>query len=157
MVIFSITLLLLVPLSIVVIAALYARKLRKVRDRRRAVVITQYGLGSTQMLEVVHGERNGCGNMMVKIIILLMIVLLSSHSMMTLLSYHPTIIYSNSLMILCMPLLKTPSPSHWVKTNIYPHLQPILNENQSQLHDIDLALISATSMTTLIRILRMHQ
>ena len=67
MVVFSIVLLLLVPLSIAVIAVLYARKLRKVRDRRRAVVITQYGLGSTEMLEVVHGKGNGCGNKMVKI------------------------------------------------------------------------------------------
>ena len=67
MVAFSIALLLLVPLSIAVIAALYARKLRKVRDRRRAVVITQYGLESTEMLEVIHDERNGCGNMMVRI------------------------------------------------------------------------------------------
>jgi hypothetical protein len=66
MVVFSLALLLLVPLSIAVVTALYARKLRKVRDRRRAVVITQYGLGSTEMLDVVHDEGNGCGNKVVK-------------------------------------------------------------------------------------------
>ena len=87
MVAFSIALLLLVPLSIAVIAALYARKLRKVRDRRRAVVITQYGLamGSTEML---HGERNRCDNTVVKIINdRVKVSLLSSRSMMILLSY----------------------------------------------------------------------
>ena len=113
MVAFSIALLLLVPLSIAVIAALYARKLRKVRDRRRAVVITQYGLESTEMLEVIHDERNGCGNMMVRIFFINDRTFEQpQHDDTIIIPSSATVIYSNSLMILCMPLLKTPSPSH---------------------------------------------
>ena len=52
MTVFSITLLVLVPISISVIVALYMRKLKKVKDRRRAVVITQYGIHG--MLEVTE-------------------------------------------------------------------------------------------------------
>lgn len=70
MAVFSITLLVLVPLSIFVIAALYTRKLKKVKDRRRAVVITQYGIcgmGSLEMLDVGRNEgaRRGSENLMV--------------------------------------------------------------------------------------------
>ena len=70
MAVFSITLLLLVPLSIVVIVSLYTRKLKYVKNRRRAVVITQYGicgiLEATEMPGVGEGTRiNGCGNQMV--------------------------------------------------------------------------------------------
>ncbi len=52
------------PLSIAVVTALYARKLKKVRDRRRKVVITQYGihgmLERTEMRGVGEGTR--CDN-----------------------------------------------------------------------------------------------
>ena len=67
MAVFSITLLLLVPLSIAVIVSLYSRKLKNIKKRRRAVVITQYGIctmESTEMLEV--GEETS-GNQMVKL------------------------------------------------------------------------------------------
>ena len=69
MAVFSIALLLLVPLSIVVIVSLYIRKVKNIKSRRRAVMITQYGIcrmESTEMLEV--GEETRCGNQMVKIV-----------------------------------------------------------------------------------------
>ena len=68
--VFSITLLVLVTLSAAVIIVMFARKLKKVKGRRRAVMITQYGIcgmGSTEMLEVGHGERSGCGNQIVSV------------------------------------------------------------------------------------------
>ena len=67
MAMFSIILLLLVPLSIAVIV-MYDRKLKKVKDRRRAVVITQYGIHrmeATEMLTVGEGTR--CGDQMVSV------------------------------------------------------------------------------------------
>lgn len=64
--------LLLVSFSIAIITALYVRKLRKVRDRRRAVVITQYGihgmLEATEMLGVGEGTRCDNQNPMVNFI-----------------------------------------------------------------------------------------
>ena len=68
--VFSIALLVLMTLSAAVIIVMFARKLKKVKDRRRAVMITQYGIcgmGSTEMLEVGHGERSRCGNQIVSI------------------------------------------------------------------------------------------
>ena len=68
--VFSITLLVLVTLSAAVIIVMFARKLKKVKDRRQAVMITQYGIcrmGSTEMLEVGRGERSRCGNQIVSV------------------------------------------------------------------------------------------
>ena len=67
MAVFSITLILLVPLSKAVIVALYTRKLKNIKSRHRAVMITRYGIcrmESTEMLEVGEGTR--CSNQMVK-------------------------------------------------------------------------------------------
>ena len=68
--VFSIALLVLVTASAAVIIVMFARKLKKVKDRRRAVMITQYGIcgmGSTEMLEVGCGERSRCGNQIVSV------------------------------------------------------------------------------------------
>lgn len=65
--------LLVVSFSVAILAALYARKLRKVRDRRRAVVFTQYGihgmLKATEMLGVGEGMRFDNQNQVVKLIL----------------------------------------------------------------------------------------
>ena len=68
MAMFSIILLLLVPLSIAVIVIMYTRKLKKVKDRRRAVMITQYGIHRMEATEVlVVGERTRCGDQIVSV------------------------------------------------------------------------------------------
>lgn len=70
-VVFSL-LLTLVSFSIAIITALYVRKLRKIRDRCRAVVITQYGihgmLEATEMLGIGEGTRCDNQNPMVNFI-----------------------------------------------------------------------------------------